>query len=120
MAELVGRIQRVPWPQWNEPGARMRREVVELCRPQAARGLTVLSWLADGGTPGDTGWLLTTARLTGPRRQRMYGAGRCRSSPIRAARCRRNPRRDRGSAAFWDVSDRSDRVVPVFSERHQW
>jgi hypothetical protein len=55
LAELVGRIQRVPWPQWNEPGARMRREVVELCRLQAARGLTVLSWLADGRASGDCG-----------------------------------------------------------------
>jgi hypothetical protein len=83
MAELVGRIQQVPWPQCNEPGARMRREVVELCRPQAARGLTVLSWLADGGTPGDTGWLLTTARLTGPRQQRMYGAAERLAEPVR-------------------------------------
>jgi hypothetical protein len=95
LAELVGRIQRVPWPQWNEPGERMRREVVELCRLQAARGLTVLSWLADGRATGDpaTGdapagdapidWLLTTSRLAGPRQQRMYGAAERLADPVR-------------------------------------
>lgn len=83
MAELVGRIQRVPWPQWNEPGARMRREVTELCRLQAARGLTVLSWLADGGAPGDIGWLLTTSRLSGPRQERMYDAAEHLAGPVR-------------------------------------
>jgi hypothetical protein len=91
LAELVGRIQQVPWPQWNEPGARMRREVIELCRLQAARGLTVLSWLADGGAsgeasetvPGDIDWLLTTNRLTGPRQQRMYGAAERLAEPVR-------------------------------------
>jgi hypothetical protein len=70
LAELVGRIQRAPWPQWLEPGVRMRREVAELCRLQAARGLTVLSWLAEGSAPGDIEWLLNTHRLTGPRQRR--------------------------------------------------
>jgi hypothetical protein len=91
LADLVGRIQRVPWPQWNEPGDRMRREVVELCRLQAARGMTVLSWLADGGAyadgapagEADLGWLLTTNRLTGPRQQRMYGAAERLAGPVR-------------------------------------
>lgn len=88
LADLVVRIQRVPWPKWNEPGERMRREVVELCRLQAARGMTVLSWLADGGTDpsagdGDLGWLLTTNRLTGPRQQRMYGAAERLAGPVR-------------------------------------
>ncbi|GLY79776.1 hypothetical protein [Actinoallomurus iriomotensis] len=87
MADLVGRIQRVPWPQSNEPGDRMCQEVIELCRLQAARGLTVLAWLADGGAPGDgreeVGWLLTTTRLTGHRQQRMYGAAERLAPPVR-------------------------------------
>jgi hypothetical protein len=87
LADLVERIQRVPWPQWNDPGDRMCQEVIELCRLQAARGLTVLSWLADGGAPGDAGdeagWLLTTTRLTGHRQRRMYGAAERLASPVR-------------------------------------
>lgn len=53
------------------------------CDGQAACGLTVLSWLADGRTPGDTGWLLTTTRLTGPRRQRIYGGAERLAEPVR-------------------------------------
>ncbi len=83
LAELVGQIQRVPWPQWPEPGARMRREVAELCRLQAARGLTVLSWLAEGEIPGDIEWLLDTHRLTGPRQEWMYTAADGLARPVR-------------------------------------
>lgn len=74
LADLVGLVQRAPWPQWLEPGPRMRREIAELCRLQAARGLTVLSWLADGSAPGDVDWLMTTQRLGGTRQERMYDA----------------------------------------------
>lgn len=83
LAELVELIQRVPWPQYLEPGVRMRREVAELCRLQAARGLTVLSWLAEGSGPGDVEWLLNTQRLTGPRQERMYGAAERLADPVR-------------------------------------
>lgn len=83
LAELVGRIQRAPWPQWLEPGARMRREVAEICRLQAARGLTVLSWLAEGSVPSDTGWLLDTRRLSGSRQRLMYGAAEQLADPVR-------------------------------------
>jgi hypothetical protein len=87
MADLVRRIQRLPWPQWNEPGDRMRREVIDLCQWQAARGLTVLSWLADGGAPCDaceeSGRLLTTTRLTGASRQELYAAAERLARPVR-------------------------------------
>ncbi|KAB2350830.1 hypothetical protein [Actinomadura rudentiformis] len=54
LARLVAQIQLVEWPLWTEPAARTRREVVELCRLQAARGLTLLSWLAQDGLDGTT------------------------------------------------------------------
>ncbi|MFI0448789.1 hypothetical protein, partial [Actinomadura sp. 6N118] len=52
LARLVAQVQLVEWPLWTEPAARTRREVVELCRLQAARGLTLLSWLAQDGLDG--------------------------------------------------------------------
>jgi hypothetical protein len=84
LADLVARVQQVSWPLWIEPGARLRREVAELCRLQAARGLTVLSWLAAGGAPPDTGWLLSTQRLAGPRQGLMYGTAEGLPHEVRA------------------------------------
>ncbi|MCO5968185.1 hypothetical protein [Actinoallomurus soli] len=83
LADVVERIQRAPWPQWLQPGARMRREVAELCRLQSARGLTVLAWLAEGDAPADIDWLLDTHRLTGRRQERMYGAAERLADPVR-------------------------------------
>ncbi|GAA3238124.1 hypothetical protein [Actinocorallia longicatena] len=71
---LVADVQRVAWPLWTEPGARIRRDVTELCRLQAARGLTVLGLLALGDESSDVAWLLGVQRLSGPRQERMYGA----------------------------------------------
>lgn len=72
MAGLVEGIQRVEWPLWTAPGMRIRREVAEICRLQAARGLTVLGWLATGEEVGDVSWLLASQRLAGSRQERMY------------------------------------------------
>lgn len=72
--ELVRRSQEAPWPTWLDPGPRMVRDVLELCRLQTARGLAVLSWLADGHPPADLAWFWLSRRLTGPRQDRMYGA----------------------------------------------
>ncbi|MQA96649.1 MAG: hypothetical protein GEV11_19130 [Streptosporangiales bacterium] len=82
LAELVPVIQRVAWPIWPEPNPRMLRELSELCRLQAARGLTVLSWLAEGDDPGETGWLLPNRRLAGPRQERMYAAAAAVPEPV--------------------------------------
>lgn len=72
VAELVPRVHEIGWPVG--PGPRLVRDIVETCRLQAARGLTVLSWLAAGTAPEDVGWLLSTRRLTGERQSRMYAA----------------------------------------------
>ncbi|WP_405142583.1 hypothetical protein OG589_35105 [Sphaerisporangium sp. NBC_01403] len=71
---LVPRVHRVDWPVWLDPGPRMLRDVLELCRLQTARGLAVLSWLSAGRVPGDIAWLWPGCRLTGPRQHLMYGA----------------------------------------------
>jgi hypothetical protein len=84
LVALVEQIQRVPWPQWTDAGPRAYREVAELCRLQAARGLTVLSWLADGGgAPGDGDWLLTTQCMTGSHQRRMFDAAAGLADPVR-------------------------------------
>jgi hypothetical protein len=74
LTRLVPRIHRVDWPVWLDPGPRMLRDVLELCRLQTARGLAVLSWLSEGTVPGDVAWLWPACRLTGPRQHLMYGA----------------------------------------------
>lgn len=86
LSALVARIQRVAWPLWAEPGLRIRKEVAELCRLQAARGLTVLSWLAGTRTPpaDQPDWLLVTTRLAGPRQERMYEAAQRLPDEVRA------------------------------------
>ncbi|MEU8267716.1 hypothetical protein AB0B89_11155 [Sphaerisporangium sp. NPDC049002] len=71
---LVPRIHRADWPVWLDPGPRMLRDVLELCRLQTARGLAVLSWLSDGQVPGDIAWMWPGRRLTGPRQHLMYAA----------------------------------------------
>jgi hypothetical protein len=79
---LVPRIHRADWPVWLDPGPRMLRDVLELCRLQTARGLAVLSWLAEGEIPGDVAWLWPSCRLTGPRQQLMYGAAAAVPDPV--------------------------------------
>ncbi|MFP3964204.1 hypothetical protein SMC26_17930 [Actinomadura fulvescens] len=54
LIRLVAQVQLVEWPLWTESAARTRREILELCRLQAARGLTLLSWLAQDGLDGVT------------------------------------------------------------------
>ncbi len=82
VAGLVERVQRVGWPLWAEPGVRIRREVAEICRLQAARGLTVLGLLAEPGPV--PGWLEVTTRLAGARQEAMYEAARRLAAPVRA------------------------------------
>jgi len=87
LGAIVPLIQQIGWPLWAEPGLRIRREVAEICRLQAARGLTLLSWLA-GRLPGNTWlgvpeWLTVTTRLAGPRQERMYEAARELTEPVR-------------------------------------
>ncbi|MBB4700206.1 hypothetical protein [Sphaerisporangium siamense] len=74
LAALVPRAHHAAWPVWLDPGPRMLRDVLELCRLQTARGLTVLSWLASGHRPEDVAWLWPGRRLTGPRQRLMYAA----------------------------------------------
>lgn len=82
LADLVVRIQRVAWPLWPEPNPRLLRDLLELCRLQAARGLTVLSWLAAGAAPDDVTWLLAARRLSGARQERMYAAAAAVPGPV--------------------------------------
>jgi hypothetical protein len=82
LAALAPRVQRVGWPLWAEPGARIRREVAEICRLQAARGLTLLELLAAPGPLPEC--LLVTTRLAGPRQERMYEAAHRLAAPVRA------------------------------------
>jgi hypothetical protein len=86
LVRLVARIQHVAWPLWAEPSVRTRRDVAELCRLLAARGLTVLSWLAAGEGPELSAeeWLLANSRLTGTRQERMYAAAERVPEPVRA------------------------------------
>ncbi|MFC4591285.1 hypothetical protein [Sphaerisporangium corydalis] len=69
---LVPRVHHADWPVWLDPGPRMLRDVLDLCRLQTARSLAVLSWLAHGRVPGDHAWLWPGRRLTGPRQHLMY------------------------------------------------
>lgn len=84
LSGLVERSQHAPWPTWLDPGPRMLRDVLELCRMQTARSLAVLSWLADGTPPEDLEWLWPARRLTGPRQERMYGAAGAVPDPVLA------------------------------------
>lgn len=84
IAELVPRIHEIAWPVGPDRGPRLVRDLVEACRLQAARGLTVLSWLAAGRAPDDIGWLLSTRRLCGERQARMYAAAEALPGPVRA------------------------------------
>lgn len=83
LLELVADVQRVSWPVWLEPSARALRGLLELCRLQTARGLTVLSWLAAGSAPEDREWLLATRRLAGSRQRTMYGMATRLAGPVR-------------------------------------
>ncbi|MQA87212.1 MAG: hypothetical protein GEV03_21930 [Streptosporangiales bacterium] len=83
LLELVADVQRVAWPVWLEPSARALRTLLELCRLQTARGLTVLSWLAAGNAPEDRSWLLATRRLAGSRQRKMYGTATGLPGPVR-------------------------------------
>ncbi|MEV6980105.1 hypothetical protein AB0M95_02415 [Sphaerisporangium sp. NPDC051017] len=74
LAALVPRVHRADWPVWLDPGPRMLRDLLELCRLQTARGLAMLSWLAAGRAPEDVAWLWPGRRLTGPRQRLMYDA----------------------------------------------
>lgn len=84
IAGLVDRIHRVSWPVGPGRGPRAGRDLTETCRLQAARGLTVLSWLADGHAPDDVTWLLSTRRLGGERQARMYAAAESLPDPVNA------------------------------------
>lgn len=83
LLELVAEVRKVAWPVWLEPSTKARRGLLELCRLQTARGLTVLSCLAAGTVPDDRGWLVTTRRLAGARQQRMYGTAARLPQPVR-------------------------------------
>ena len=120
LAELVGRIQRVPWPQWNEPSTRMRREVAELCRLQSARGLTVLSWLADGRSIADIS--TATDHADG---ETSTGCGRCDGCvdhlhpADHAQSANRGERPGRGDGTgHVDRADRADRTDRVDCTGH--
>ncbi|GGK79924.1 hypothetical protein Sme01_45900 [Sphaerisporangium melleum] len=82
LTALVPRIHRTAWPVWLDPGPRMLRDVLELCRLQTARGLAVLCWLARGEAPADVAWLWPGRRLTGPRQQLMYAAATAVPDPV--------------------------------------
>ncbi|MFC4533716.1 hypothetical protein [Sphaerisporangium dianthi] len=82
LSALVPRVHRVDWPVWLDPGPRMLRDVLELCRLQTARGLAVLSWLSNGEPPADVSWLWPGRRLAGPRQQLMYGAASVVPGPV--------------------------------------
>ena len=84
VADLVERIHRVSWPVGPGRGPRAGRDLAETCRLQVARGLTVLSWLADGHAPDDVDWLLSTRRLGGERQTRMYAAAESLPDPVNA------------------------------------
>lgn len=84
IGELVELIHRVSWPVGPGRGLRAGRDLAETCRLQAARGLTVLSWLADGHAPDDVDWLLSTRRLGGERQTRMYAAAESLPDPVNA------------------------------------
>lgn len=81
--ELAADVRKVEWPLWLEPSTKALRGLLELCRLQTARGLTVLSWLAAGTVPGDRAWMQTTRRLAGTRQRRMYGAAAQLPRPVR-------------------------------------
>ncbi len=66
-------MHRAAWPIWLDRGPHLPRDVLDLCRLQTARSLTVLGWLASGSAPEDRDWLWSDRRLCGPRQQRMYG-----------------------------------------------
>lgn len=84
IAALVPRIHEVTWPVGPERAPRLVRDLGQTCRLQAARGLTVLSWLATGGAPDDVAWLLSTRRLCGDRQTRMYAAADALPGPVHA------------------------------------
>jgi hypothetical protein len=73
LADLVPRAHRAPWPVWLDRGPRMLRDVLDVCRLQTARNLSVLAWLAAGTAPADRDWLWSDRRLSGARQRRMYG-----------------------------------------------
>ncbi|MFD9942076.1 hypothetical protein ACFWYW_48940 [Nonomuraea sp. NPDC059023] len=82
LAAMVHRSHCVAWPTWLDPGPRMLRDLLELCRLRTARGLAVLSWLAGGEPPAELDWLWTSRRLTGTRQERMYGAAATLPDPV--------------------------------------
>jgi hypothetical protein len=84
LADLVPRSHHVLWPTWLDPGPRMLRDLLELCRLRTARGLAVLSWLSGCEPPQDLDWLWTSRRLTGGRQERMYGAAATVPDPVLA------------------------------------
>jgi hypothetical protein len=85
IADLVPRIHEIAWPVGPDRGGpRLVRDLTETCRLQAARGLTVLAWLAAGTAPDDVGWLLSTRRLAGERQERMYAAAASLPDPVLA------------------------------------
>jgi hypothetical protein len=60
----------------------MPRDVLDLCRLQTARCLTVLGWLSAGSAPADTEWLWSDRRLTGARQRRMYAEAASVPDPV--------------------------------------
>ena len=83
---LVDVVERISGPRGRSgrsPVPGCASEVAELCRLQAARGLTALAWLAEGDAPADIDWLLQTQRLTGRRQERMYDAAERLADPVR-------------------------------------
>lgn len=84
LADLVPRVHHAEWPTWLDPGPRMLRDLLELCRLQTARGLATLCWLAEGSAPADLDWLWPACRLTGSRQDRLYGAAAAVPDPVHA------------------------------------